>query len=143
MEGYMSMDKAKGFFAEFREFISRGSVVDLAVGIIIGSSFTAIVSSLVNDLVMPCVGWLLKGVDFKDFKHILTPAAEGLEEVAIRYGSFIQSIINFILIALVVFLLIKFINAFRRKGDEASPEEPKPDPQLEMLTEIRDLLKKD
>ena len=137
------MEKAKGFFAEFREFISRGSVVDLAVGIIIGSSFTAIVNSLVNDLVMPCVGWLLKGIDFKDFKYVLTPEAGDAAEVAIKYGSFIQSIINFVLIALVVFLLIKFINTFRRKEEEIPPAEPKPDPQLIMLTEIRDLLKKD
>lgn len=105
--------KAKGFIAEFKEFISRGSVMDLAVGIIIGAAFTAIVNSLVNDLVMPLVGLLVR-VDFTEWSFTVGGAT-------FNYGLFISAVINFILIALVVFLLVKGINAFRKKEGEAEP----------------------
>ncbi len=135
----------KKFFKEFKEFISRGNVMDMAIGIVIGSAFTAIVTSLVNGIIMPCIGQLIAGVNFEELKVILTPATEEAPEVAILYGAFIQTIINFIIIAFVVFCVVKGINKLKRKKEEPAPEpekEPEPDPQTVLLTEIRDLLKK-
>lgn len=139
---------------EFKAFISRGNVLDMAVGLIIGSAFTAIVNSLVGDIFMPLLGMVTGEVDFSELKIILKEAVkEGAEiiepEVSINYGSFIQYIINFLLIAISVFLLIKAINTVRSRAEklkkkeeeEAPKEEPTPDPQLVLLTEIRDLLK--
>lgn len=137
------MKKKTGFIAEFREFISRGSVVDLAVGVIVGSAFTAIVNSLVGDLVMPLIGWLLGDMDLSKYRLVLSPAVGDTPENAILYGSFIQSVISFLLIALVVFLMVKAINALRRKGEEAPAEPPAPPPEVGLLTEIRDLLKRE
>lgn len=134
------MNKTKGFFAEFKKFLSRGSVMDMAVGIIIGGAFTAIVTSLVNDVLMPVIGKLIGGINFTDLKIVLTPAAGDVAEVAIHYGNFLQKSIDFLLIAFVVFLLIRAINRFHRKKEEAAPA-PKPDVQVELLSEIRDLLK--
>ena len=134
-------EKAKGFIKEFKEFISRGNVIDLAVGIIIGSAFTAIVNSLVKDLIMPGVGFLIGGLKFDQYKWVLAPAAEGVEEVAITYGNFIQQTVDFLIIAFVVFVMVKAINSFRRK-EEPKPEEPKISDEVKLLTEIRDLLKK-
>ncbi len=141
--------RKKGIAAEFKEFISRGSVIDLAVGVIIGSAFTAIVNSLVNDVVMPFIGWLIGGYDFSGLKIVLAPAAGKKAETAILYGSFIQNIVNFLLIAFVIFLMVKGINSLRRIGEkEKSAEESrsagpeKPTQEIELLTEIRDLLKK-
>ena len=135
------MDKAKGFFAEFKEFISRGSVIDLAVGVIIGGAFTSIVNSLVNDVVMPIIGLLFGGIDFSDLRIIITPATEEAAQAAIRYGAFIQSVVNFLLVALVIFIAIRTINRFRRKKEAAPPAPPKPSNEELLLTEIRDLLK--
>ncbi len=140
------MKKAKGFIAEFKKFISRGSVIDLAVGVIIGSAFTAIVTSLVNDIVMPVIGCIFGGIDFTDLKYVITPASGDVAEAAIYYGNFIQSVVNFLLVALVIFMVVKAINRFRkRKQDEAEtavvPAEPSEDVLL--LREIRDLLQKD
>lgn len=135
------MGKLKGFFGEFKEFISRGSVIDLAVGIIVGGAFTSIVNSLVNDIVMPFVGWLIGGIDFSDLKLVITPATEETAEAAIRYGSFIQNVVNFLLVAFVVFLMIRIINKFRRKKAEAPKAPPAPSREELLLTEIRDLLK--
>lgn len=129
------MEKKKGLVAEFKEFISRGSVIDLAVGVIIGTAFTAIVNSLVKDIFMPFIGWLMGDTDLS--KYQLSLGADN----AILYGSFVQNILNFLIISVVVFFLVKGINGFRRKKDEAPAPEPKPDPQIELLTEIRDLLK--
>lgn len=138
------MKKKTGFIAEFREFISRGSVVDLAVGVIIGSAFTAIVNSLVGDLVMPFIGWLLGDMDLSQYKLVLSPDVGDVPENAILYGSFIQSIINFLLIALVVFLIVRAINRLHRKKEEEAPAEPPaPSPEASLLAEIRDLLKKE
>ena len=92
---------------EFKEFISRGNVVDMAVGVIIGSAFTAIVNSLVKEVIMPAIGYVISGVDFTALKIVLAPATEEKAEVAILYGSFIQQIINFLIIALVVFFMGK------------------------------------
>ena len=135
-------EKAKGFVKEFKEFISRGNVIDLAVGIIIGSAFTAIVNSLVKDLIMPGIGFLIGGLKFDQYKWILKPASEGVEEVAITYGNFIQQTVDFLIIAFVVFLMVKGINAFRRKEEPKVEEAPKISDEVKLLTEIRDLLKK-
>ena len=137
----------KGIVAEFKEFITRGNVMDMAVGIIIGGAFTAIVTSLVNDLLMPIIGAIFGGIDFTSLKYVIRAADEaaGIEEAAIRYGSFIQAIVNFLLIAIVIFLLVKGLNKLRRKKEEPAPA-PEPDPEpseeVKLLTEIRDALKK-
>ena len=113
----------KGIVSEFKEFITRGNVMDMAVGIIIGGAFTAIVQSLVNDLLMPVIGALFGGLDFSTLKYVIRAADEaaGIEEAAIKYGSFIQAIVNFLLIAVVIFLLVKGINKMRRKKEEPAP----------------------
>lgn len=129
---------------EFKEFISRGSVIDLAVGIIIGGAFTSIVTSFVNDMIMPVIGLILGKVNFTDLKLVLVKASADMAEVSINYGNFIQNIINFLLTALAIFIMIKFVNAFKRK--EKKKEEAKAPVKSEevvLLTEIRDLLQKD
>lgn len=118
---------------EFREFINRGNVIDLAVAVILGAAFTAIVTSLVNDIIMPLIGILLGGVDF-------TSLAVTVGEAQITYGNFIQAVINFLLIAFVVFLIIRSINRINRKKVEA-PAPPEPSVEEKLLTEIRDLLR--
>ncbi len=136
---------AKGkFFAEFKEFISRGSVMDMAVGIIVGSAFTAIVQSMVNDLLMPLIGLVLGGINFADLVWVIAPAVGDAAAVTLNYGAFIQKCINFLLIAFVVFLMVKGINKLRRKKEEAPAapaEPPAPPADIALLTEIRDLLK--
>jgi len=139
----------KGFIQEFKTFISRGNVVDMAVGVIIGSAFTKIVNSLVNDIVMPMLGVVTGGINFADLKYVITPATEEVAEVAIKYGQFIQNIIDFLLIAVVVFTMVKMINKMRdaaKKKEEEKPAEPvAPPPTPEdilLLREIRDSLKK-
>lgn len=138
---------------EFKAFISRGNVLDMAVGLIIGSAFTAIVNSLVGDLLMPVLGLITGKMDFSQLKLILQPAVEevldeagnvitpAVAEISLNYGSFIQSIISFLLIALAVFSLVKVLSKLQRKKKEEPKPEPKPDPQIVLLTEIRDLLK--
>lgn len=140
---------------EFKAFISRGNVLDMAVGLIIGSAFTAIVNSLVGDIFMPLLGMVTGKVDFSELKIVLQAAVKEAgeivtPEVAINYGAFIQYIINFLLIAISVFLMIKAINIVKSKAEKIKKEEEeaaaaaeaeKPDPQLVLLTEIRDLLK--
>lgn len=136
------MKEKKGFFAEFKEFISRGNVIDLAVGVIIGGAFTTIVNSLVNDLVMPAVGILIGGINFENFKIVITPAAGEIPEAAIYYGRFIQNIVNFLLTALVIFIVVKGINKLHKKKEEAKVEEvPEPSEEVLLLREIRDSLK--
>ena len=136
------------FITEFKDFISKGNVMDMAVGMIVGAAFTAIVTSLVNNILMPALGMITGQIDFSDLKIILQAAVKDeageiiTPEVAIGYGAFINSIISFLIIALSVFILIKVIGSFKRKKkEEPKEEEPKPDPQIELLTEIRDLLK--
>ncbi|MBQ5754431.1 MAG: large-conductance mechanosensitive channel protein MscL [Oscillospiraceae bacterium] len=135
----------KKFMAEFKEFISRGNVVDMAVGVVVGSAFTAIVNSLVKDVIMPFIGWLIGGVDFSQFKIVLAPAVGETPEVAILYGTFINQIINFLILAFVVFTVVKLINQLRRKKEEEPEPEPEapaePPVDIQLLTEIRDLLK--
>ena len=136
------MGKKKGFIAEFKEFISRGSVVDLAVGVVIGGAFTAIVTSLVNDIIMPIIGLIIGGINFTGLKFVITPGTDEVAEAAILYGHFIQSVINFLLIALTIFIVIKVMNKFHRKKEEPKVEEaPKEPPEdILLLREIRDLL---
>ena len=148
-------EKSSGFLAEFKTFIARGNVMDMAVGVIIGGAFGKISSSLVNDVIMPAVSMLTGGVDFSNWKLVLKAAVASADgaidpatEVAIRYGTFLATILDFIIIAFAVFCLIKFINAFHRKKEEASaepetpPAPPEPSAEEKLLTEIRDLLKK-
>jgi large conductance mechanosensitive channel len=126
---------------EFRDFIARGNVVDLAVGVIIGGAFGAIVKSLVDQIVMPPIGLLTGGVDFSALKWVLKPAAGKAAEVAVGYGVFINTVIQFIIIALAIFLMVKAINTLRRE-EAAAPEEPAAPTTTEaLLVEIRDLLK--
>jgi len=130
-------------FKEFREFIARGNVVDLAVGVIIGAAFGAIVKSLVEQVIMPPVGLALGGLDFSQLKIVLKPAdlATKTAEVAISYGAFINTLINFLIIAFVIFLLVKGVNSLKRQ-EAAAPEPPAaPTPSETLLGEIRDLLK--
>ena len=130
--------------SEFRQFISRGNVIDLAVGVIIGAAFGKIVTVLVDGIIMPPIGLILGKVDFADLKIVLAPedVATKTAEVAIAYGSFINTIIQFVIVAMAVFLLVKLVNAARRKEAEgpAPSAPPAPTPSEELLTEIRDLL---
>lgn len=143
------MEKTKGFISEFKEFISRGNVMDMAVGIIVGTAFTAIVTSLVNGIIMPFIGFIIGGLNFEDYKFVLAAATETTPEVAILYGSFIQQVINFLIIAFVVFLMIKVLNGIKNKAEtlitkeeEGAAEDEDPAPtEAELLAEIRDLLK--
>lgn len=152
-------NKAKGFFAEFKEFISRGNVLDMAVGVIIATAFGKITTSLVNDVFMPLIGWLIGEIDLSTLNITLSPeklAADGTvakEAVVIGIGTFVSAVIDFVLVALVVFLMIKAFNAAKDKAESlkkkeeeaAAAEEPAPEPseEVKLLSEIRDLLKKD
>ena len=137
------MEKKKGFIGEFKEFISRGNVVDLAVGVIIGSAFTAIVTSLVNDIIMPVIGLLFGGLNFTELKYVISPAAGDVAEAAIYYGNFIQCVVNFLLVAFVIFMAVKTINRFHKKTETPQEEAPAAEPEdIALLKEIRDLLKR-
>jgi len=129
--------------AEFREFIARGNVVDLAVGVVIGGAFGKIVSSLVDQVLMPPIGLLTSGVDFAQLKFVLQAAAPAAHkpEVAIQYGAFLMTIIQFLIIAAVIFALVKAINAVRRREAAAPAAPPAPTTSEKLLGEIRDLLK--
>lgn len=139
----------KNFIDEFKQFIMRGNVIDMAVGVIMGGAFGKIVSSLVNDVIMPPVGVLVGGVDFKDLAITLKKAtvdANGasVPEVTLNYGMFLQNTFDFLIIAFVIFMMIKGLNALMKKKEEApAPAPAKPEPTLDqkLLTEIRDLLK--
>lgn len=129
------------FIKEFREFAMRGNVVDMAVGVIIGGAFGKIVSSLVGDVVMPVLGLLTGGVDFKDLKLELAPAVGETPAVFLNYGLFIQNVFDFIVIALSIFLVIKGINKMKKPVEKVE-EAPKGPTAEELLADIRDLLKK-
>ncbi len=129
-----------GMMQEFKEFAVKGNVVDMAVGVIIGTAFGKIVSSFVSDVVMPPIGALLGGVNFSDLAVTVQEAVGTNPAVVIAYGKFIQTVIDFTIVAFVIFMAVKAINAMKKKAEEAPPAGPTPDQQL--LTEIRDLLKK-
>ena len=122
----------KGFMAEFKEFINKGNVMDLAVAMIIGAAFTAIITALVENILMPIIGMILGGVSFESLKVVVGTAE-------LQYGLFIQAVINFLLIALTVFIIVKNINKFKKEEAEEPAEDPA---DIQLLTEIRDLLKK-
>ena len=128
-------NKTTGFFAEFKTFIARGNVMDMAVGVIIGGAFSNITNSLINDIVMPVLGIFTSSVSFADLQMSIGPAV-------ITYGNFIQAVLNFLIMAFVVFCLVKTMNSFHKKK-EAAPPPPPPGPSAEekLLTEIRDLLR--
>ena len=126
---------------EFKKFALRGNVVDMAVGIIIGAAFGKIVSSLVSDILMPPLGLLLGGADFKDLAVVLQEAVGETPAVVIAYGSFIQTIIDFIIIAMAIFVAIKVMNSMKAKEEAAPAAPPVPSKEEVLLTEIRDLLK--
>lgn len=127
---------------EFKEFALKGNVMDMAVGIIIGAAFGKIVSSLVKDVIMPPIGVAMGGVDFSNLKHVIQEAAEGVEEVAISYGAFIQTIIDFLIVAMAIFVAVKVMNGMKRKEEEAPAAPPEPSDEVKLLTEIRDALSK-
>ena len=135
---------------EFKEFIARGNVMDMAVGIIIGAAFTAIVTSMVNDMLMPFIGVITAGIDFGDLfvaldgnEYASLKAAEDAGAAVVKYGAFINATINFLIVAFVVFMLVKGVNSLKRKAeDPAAKDAPPPPADVQLLTEIRDLLKK-
>ncbi|MBE8719514.1 large-conductance mechanosensitive channel protein MscL [Sphingobacterium pedocola] len=132
-----------GFLKEFKEFAMRGSVIDLAVGVVIGGAFGKIVTSLVDDVIMPPIGYLTGGVDFSSLKYVMKEADEvaGTSEVVVSYGNFINVIIQFLIIAFCIFLVIKGLNSLKRKEVVAPETEPAPTNEEVLLAEIRDLLK--
>jgi large conductance mechanosensitive channel len=130
------------FLDEFKKFAIKGNMVDMAVGIIIGAAFGKIVASLVNDIIMPPIGLLLGGVNFADLKVVMKAATDTAPAVTWNYGSFIQVLIDFLILAFVIFMLIKAINAAKKKEEAAPAAPPVPTKDQTLLTEIRDLLKK-
>lgn len=127
---------------EFREFAVKGNVVDMAVGIIIGVAFGKIVSSFVADVIMPPIGLLIGGVDFSNLAIVLQEATTEAEAVTMRYGLFLQSVFDFIIVAFAVFMAVKALNNMRKKEAETPAKPPAPSAQEQLLMEIRDLLKK-
>ena len=134
----------KNLFNEFKKFISRGNVVDMAVGVIMGSTFTKIVTSLVNDVIMPAIGMLIGGTSFENFKYVIEPATETVAESAIYYGKFIQTIVDFLLVAIVVFMIVKLINSLHKKEEAPAAPAGPTDAQItnDLLKENNELLKK-
>ena len=127
---------------EFKAFVMRGNVVDMAVGVIIGGAFGKIVTSLVNDIFMPIIGMVLGNVNFTSLEIKLGEPVEGAEQAAIKYGMFIQEIVNFLIIALCIFMFIKLIAKIQKKKDETPAPAPEPTKEEVLLTEIRDALNK-
>jgi len=146
------MAEKVGMIAEFKKFITRGNVIDMAVGIIIGTAFKEIINSLVKEILMPLIGLFLGGISFVDLKIVIAEATEQTTEVAVMYGIFIQRIIDFLIIAFIVFMMVRTINRIRERIEarkkaevaaEAEAAPPAPTPvDIVLLTEIRDLLKK-
>jgi len=129
---------------EFKEFAMRGNVVDLAVGVIIGAAFGKIVTSLVNDVIMPPIGYLTGGIDFKNLKILLKAGdpAKKIADVSINYGSFINTVIEFLIVAFCIFMVVKAINSLKKPEEVAPVADPVPTKEETLLTEIRDLLAK-
>ena len=131
-----------GMMSEFKDFAMRGNVVDMAVGIVIGGAFGKIVSSFVSDVLMPPIGMMMGGVDFSDLAVVLQEASGDVAAVTLNYGSFIQTVVDFIIIAFAIFMVVKAMNNMKKKEEEAPAAPPKPSAEVELLTEIRDSLKK-
>jgi len=128
--------------SEFKSFAMRGNVIDMAVGIVIGGAFGKIVSSFVSDVLMPPIGMLLGGVDFSDLAIVLKEAVGETAAVTLNYGVFIQTILDFMIIAFAIFMVVKAMNRMKKKEEAAPAAPPKPSAEVELLTEIRDALKK-
>jgi large conductance mechanosensitive channel len=128
--------------SEFKSFAMRGNVIDMAVGIVIGGAFGKIVSSFVNDVLMPPIGMLMGGVDFGDLAVTLQEASGDVAAVTLNYGSFIQTVVDFLIIAFAIFMVVKAMNNMKKKEEEAPKAPPKPSAEEVLLTEIRDALKK-
>ncbi len=133
-----------GMISEFKTFIKQGNVIDLAVGVVIGGAFGGVVGSLVNDVIMPPIGYILQGVEFKELEIVLQRDAENVVTSAIRYGMFLQAVISFLITAFAIFLFVKAYNRLKAKEEAVSeaPAIPMPTREEELLAEIRDLLKK-
>ncbi len=131
-----------GMMKEFKEFAMKGNVMDMAVGIIIGSAFGKIIASLVTDVIMPPVGILLGGVDFSNLSFVLKEATEVAEAVTLNYGMFINTVVDFTIIAFAIFIMIKAINSAKKKEEEKPAVPPKPSEEVVLLKDIRDALKK-
>lgn len=131
------------FLQEFKAFAVKGNAIDMAVGVIIGGAFGKIVTSIVNDLIMPPIGWLIGGVNFKELSVKLPSVIEGQAEVTINYGNFIQTVFDFVIIAFCIFFLIRLLSKLKQEAPEQeAPAAPAAPTQEELLAEIRDLLKK-
>jgi len=130
-----------GMMKEFKEFAVKGNVIDMAVGIVIGAAFGKIVSSFVADVIMPPIGVLVGGIDFSNLAFTIKAAAGDIPAVVISYGKFIQTAVDFTIIAFAIFMVIKGINALKKKEEEKPEAPPEPSTQEVLLTEIRDLLK--
>ena len=131
-----------GMMKEFKDFAMKGNVMDMAIGIIIGAAFGKIVSSFVADVIMPPIGMLIGGVDFSNLSLVLKEATETAEAVTINYGAFLNTIIDFVIIAFAIFMVVKGINSAKKKEEEKPAAPPKPSEEVQLLTEIRDSLKK-
>ena len=131
----------KKFLEEFKAFAMRGNVLDMAVGVVIGGAFGKITTSLVNDIIMPLISMLTGGIDFSGWKWVLKAAEGDAAEVAVNFGSFIAVVLDFIIIAFAVFCMVKAINKFHKKKEEAPAAPPESSAEEKLLTEIRDLLK--
>ena len=128
--------------SEFKSFAMRGNVIDMAVGIVIGGAFGKIVSSFVSDVLMPPIGIMMGGVDFGDLAVVLQEASGDIAAVTLNYGSFIQTVVDFLIIAFAIFMVVKAMNNMKKKEEAAPAAPPKPSAEVELLTEIRDSLKK-
>ena len=139
------------FLTDFKEFALKGNVIDLAVGVIVGGAFGKIVASLVDDIIMPLVSLAIPGSDgYRNWKYIVTEGHEAtadgaaaVEEVAINYGTFLQNIVDFFIIAISIFVALRIVMKLKKKEAEPDPEPEAPSPEVQLLTEIRDLIKKD
>jgi len=130
-----------GMMKEFKEFAAKGNMLDMAVGIIVGAAFGKVISSLVSDVIMPPIGLIIGGVDFKALKLILKQAVGETAAVTLNYGVFVQTIVDFLIVAFAIFLLVKGVNAMRKNQEEAPAAAPAPSNQEILLGEIRDVLK--
>ena len=128
--------------SEFKSFAMRGNVIDMAVGIVIGGAFGKIVSSFVSDVLMPPIGMMMGGVDFGDLAVVLQEASGDVAAVTLNYGLFIQTVVDFLIIAFAIFMVVKAMNNMKKKEEAAPAAPPKPSAEVELLTEIRDSLKK-
>jgi large conductance mechanosensitive channel len=130
-----------GMMSEFKDFAMKGNVVDMAVGVVIGGAFGKVVTSLVNDIIMPPIGILIGGVDFSDLSLTLKEASGDTAAVTLNWGNWVQTLINFIIIAFAIFMVVKGMNNMKKKEEEAPAGPPKPSNEEVLLTEIRDVLK--